>query len=229
MADSNGKAEIDFINVKLAKFGVHTITLLANSIRKTRCKCAIDDFIKCSNNNLITSLITNIRAKSATSIEESLSIYCCQVNKLDRPDIGNIDHIKKDIVSSWQEIICRGGQLKEVDTNMDHDQYKSDLSGYPDSLTRILKPIIDEIKMSEEYLTKIEYSHLSKNPQVIILYNIIQDRLSLNHLQKVVVEEVLNYVIFNKENQYHHRSKQLLLYVRRKEGVGKNRIVKLST
>ena len=37
---------------------------------------------------------------------------------------------------------------------------------------------------------------------------------------------MLNYAIFNKENQYHHRSDQLLLDVKGEGGVGKNRIVK---
>ena len=77
MADSNGKAKIDSTNVELEEFGIHIVTLLADCVHKTRCKWAINDFIKCSNNDLITSLIINIGVESATHMEESLIIYCC--------------------------------------------------------------------------------------------------------------------------------------------------------
>ncbi len=77
MADSDGKAEMDPTNVELAEFGVQIETSLADSIRKTRRKWAIDDFTKYNDNNLITSLIINIRVESATYIEESLTICHC--------------------------------------------------------------------------------------------------------------------------------------------------------
>lgn len=109
---------------------------------------------------------------------------------------------------------------------MDYNQHESNLSAGSDSLTGILEPIIDKIEMLEEYLTKVESSRLSDNPQAIILYDIIQDRLFLNHLQRVIVEEVLNHAILNKGNQCHLRSYQLLLYIRGEGGVGKSRIVK---
>ena len=80
MTDSNGKAEINSTNVELAKYGVYTKTFLAESICKTRCKWTIDDFTKYSDNNLITLLIINIEVEFATHIEESLTIYHCQVD-----------------------------------------------------------------------------------------------------------------------------------------------------
>ncbi len=45
-------------------------------------------------------------------------------------------------------------------------------------------------------------------------------------MQRVVVEEVLNYAICNEGNQCYLRSDQLLLYVRGEGGVGKSKIVK---
>ncbi len=228
MADNDGKAEIDPTNVGLAEFGVQTEMFLADSVRKTCRKWAIDDFTKCSDNNFITSLIMNIGAESTTHMKESLTICRCQVDELDCPDIGDIDYVSEDIVSSWQKIICRGGQPTEIDTDIDinYDHHKSNLSSHPDSLTRILEPIIGEIEMSEEHLTKVESSRLGDNPQAIILCDIIQDRLPLNHLQRVVIEEVLNHATCNEGNQYHLRSDQLLLYVKEEGGVGKSRIVK---
>ncbi len=148
MADSDREAEINPTNVGLAEFGVQTKTSLADNVRKTRCKWAIDDFTKCSNNNLITSLIMNIGAESATLMEESLTIRRCQVDELDRLDIGDIDHVSKNVVSSWQEIIRHSGQLTEIDTDMDmdYDYHKSNPSSHPDSSTGILEPIIGKIK-----------------------------------------------------------------------------------
>ncbi len=116
----------------------------------------------------------------------------------------------------------------KIDTNMDMDynHYKSNPLGHLDSLTRILKPIIGEIEIPEEYLTKVGFSHLSNSPQAIILYNIIQDWLLFNYLQKIVIEKVLNHTISNERNQCHLRNDQLLVYIRRERGVEKNKIVK---
>ena len=54
--------------------------------------------------------------------------------------------------------------------------------------------------MMEELLIKIKYNYLSQNPKVIILYDIIQDRLLFNDLQRVVVKKVLNHAIFDQKN-----------------------------
>lgn len=78
MANSNRKAETISTNVELAKFDIYIIISLTNNIYKTCCNWARDNFTKCSYNNLIKSLIMNIRAEFITHIEESLTIYCCQ-------------------------------------------------------------------------------------------------------------------------------------------------------
>ena len=87
--------------MELAEFSVYTKTSLADNICKTCHKWAIDDFMKYSNNNLITLLIMNTEAESATHIEESLTICHYQIDKLDCPDISNIDHVSKDVISLW--------------------------------------------------------------------------------------------------------------------------------
>lgn len=140
--------------------------------------------------------------------------------------MDNIDYVNKDVVSLWQKIIRHGDQPTEINTDMNYDQHRFNPSGHSNSSMRIIKPIIDKIEMSEKHLTEVEYSRLSKNPQAIILYDIIQDWLFLNPLQRVIVKKVLSYAILSKGNQYYHRSKQILLYVRGKRGVGKIRILK---
>ncbi len=166
MADNNGEAEIDPTNRGLAEFGVQTKTSLVDNVHKTCCKWAIDDFTKWSDNNLITWLILNIEAESATHMDESLTIRRCQVDELDCPDIGDIDHVSEDVVLSWQEIIRRNVQLTEIDIDMDMDynHHESNPSSHPDFSTGILEPIIGEIEISEEHLTKVESSCLGDNP-----------------------------------------------------------------
>ena len=170
----------------------------------------------------------NTRAEFAIHIEKSLIIYHCQVDDLDYPDIGKINHISKDILLLWPEIIRRGSQPIEVDTDidMDYDYYESNSLGHINSLIRILKQIIGKTKMSEEYLTKVEFSRFGNNPQTSILCDIIQDRLFFNHLQRVVIKKVLNHAILNKKNQYYLRNDIFLFYVGRNGRVGKSRIVK---
>ena len=126
----------------------------------------------------------NIKAKSATQMKKSLIICRYQVNKFDCPDISNINYISEDIVSLWYEIIYHGSQPTEIDTNMDMDynHHKSNLSGYPNSSTGILEPIIGKIEISEKHLTKIKSSYLGDNPQAITLCDIIQNQLPLNYL-----------------------------------------------
>ena len=85
--------------MELAGFGIHTEISLADSIRKTCCKWVIDDFMKCSDNNLIILLIMNIEAESTTYMEESLTICHHQINELNCLHIGNIYHVNNDIVS----------------------------------------------------------------------------------------------------------------------------------
>lgn len=102
-------------------------------------------------------------------MEESLFIGRYQVAKHNCLDIGNIDNVNKDVISLWQEVIRRGGQLPKEDIDMNYNQDNSNISSYDNLFTRILKPIIDAIKISEKYLTKVEYNHLSKNPKAVIL------------------------------------------------------------
>lgn len=127
------------------------------------------------NNNLITSLIMNVEADLATPIEESFILCNYSVDELDCPDISNIDHINEDIILSWQKIIRCGSKSIEIDTNMDinYNHHKSNSSSHRNSLAEILELIIGEIKMLEEYLTKIESSYLDNNPEAIIFCGII--------------------------------------------------------
>ncbi len=107
----------------------------------------------------------NIEAKSATHIEEFLTICHCQVDELDCPDIGNIDHVSEDIVLLWQKIIRHSSQPIEINTDIDinYDHHKSNLSSYSNFLIRILEQIIGEIEIWKEHLTEIESSCLGNN------------------------------------------------------------------
>ena len=84
----------------MAEFGIHTKMFLVDNRCKTCRKWAINNFIKCSNNNFITLLIMNIGAESAIHIKEFCTTCHCQVDKLDYLDIGSINHVSKDVVLS---------------------------------------------------------------------------------------------------------------------------------
>ena len=116
------EAEIDSKNIELVEFGIQPKTSLGDSIRETRQRWAIDNFTKCSNINLITSLIMNIKTEFAIHNEKSLLICGCQVAKIDSTDISDVNNINEDFVSLWQEIICRNGQLAEEDVDIDYIQ-----------------------------------------------------------------------------------------------------------
>lgn len=74
MTDKDKKSEIDIINMELVEFSIYTITFLTNSICKTCCKQAIDNFIKFSNNNFITSLMIKKDDRSTINIDEFSTI-----------------------------------------------------------------------------------------------------------------------------------------------------------
>ncbi len=182
VADNDKEAKIDSPNVGLVEFDIQTQTSLADSVRKTCRKWAINDLIEGGHNKLITSLIMNIGAEFSTHIENFLTICQCPVDEFDCPSIDNIGQVSTDVVASWQKIIRRGGQFAAIDADMEDVQFESNWSGHYGTTIGFLELLIDEIKMSEELLTKVKYNHLSENPEVIILYDIISNWLSLNHL-----------------------------------------------
>ena len=159
-------------------------------------------------------------------MEDSLLKCLSQVVEFDCPDKGNINNIDKDIMLFWQKIIRQSNQLPEKEMDTDCAQDQSTQSSCYNTINGILEPIFDEMKMSEEFLTKIEKNRLGENPQTVILYDIVHDRLFLNYLQRIVVKEALNQAIDNKRHQCRDKSDQFLLYVREKWGVGKSKVIK---
>lgn len=79
MVENDGEANIDFPNMRLVKFGIQTQMSLIDNIRKTCRKWDINDLIEGGHNNLITSLIINIRAEFSSDIEDCLSMPSRQI------------------------------------------------------------------------------------------------------------------------------------------------------
>lgn len=124
--------------------------------------------------------IINIKAKPATYIKKLFIIYCCYINKLDYSDIGYIIYIKRCYII----IVGKNMQkqlIKKVDLDINYTYYNFNLSNYSNFLLQILEPIINKIKILKKYLTKVKYNYLSKNVQIIILYNIILNKLFYNY------------------------------------------------
>lgn len=122
MADINDEVDINSANIDLGEFGVLTQTSLADSVRETHRRWSVEDYTNSSQINVITSLILNPGVENANHMEESLLIRRYQVVQVDCPDIGDINNIDEDIVSSWQELIRRSGKLPEEEVDIDHIQ-----------------------------------------------------------------------------------------------------------
>ncbi len=91
MANNNRKSGNDSRIMGLVEFGIQTQTSLVDNVCKTCCKWSIDDLTESGHNNLITSLIMNIRGEFSTHMEDSLTICQCQVDKFDRLSTNDID------------------------------------------------------------------------------------------------------------------------------------------
>ena len=155
-----------------------------------------------------------------------MPIRYCQIAKIYNPDKDNMDNVNQDSMASWQVIIRKGGppsseSVKANDIgNFSHILYQI-------TLCKMFKPIFDELEMSGIVLTEFDESRLGKNPDLVVLCNIIQGRLPLNTLKHVIVEKVLSHAISNKECQCQDKGEQLLLYVRKEGKVGKSRVVEI--
>ena len=66
IGNNNDKSNNNYINVDLAKFGINTKTLLADNIRKTCCRWAVNDYTNSSKINVITKLIINLKYEIST-------------------------------------------------------------------------------------------------------------------------------------------------------------------
>ena len=119
-------------------------------------------------------------------------------------------------------MISEGRELLETSVDVADTGYKID----DNNPVGALEPICGEISLGRELLTPIEEAQIGDNPQACVLCDIIKTRLSLNYLQRMVVEETLHHAITVRGNQCSDRSQQLLLYVRGEGGVGKSRVVK---
>ena len=71
------------------------------------------------------------------------------------------------------------------------------------------------------------FDHLSSNNNCKTIADHIHTALSLNQLQRFVVEKILNHVIKFTEKFCEKRNNQLLLYVKKQNDVEKNRIIKI--
>lgn len=199
--DNEDKANGDSANIDLAEFGVHTETLLANSVKETCRRWVMEDYTNSSKIDVITTLITNLKADISINKKDSIPVYSCQVAKMDGLDKGNINNIIEDIVASKQKTTRRGGYLVDERVNAG-DINDLCQTPYQNLSTGMLEPIFNEMKMSKAVLTKIDKSCFDDNLDSVVLYGIIQDQLLLNTLQRVVVEEVLSHAISNKRYQY---------------------------
>lgn len=97
--NSKNEANVDSANIDLAQFGVHIEILLADNVKKTCRRWAVENYTNYSKIDIIKILTTNFRAEISTNKEESILVHHCQIAKIDGLDKGNINNISEDTVA----------------------------------------------------------------------------------------------------------------------------------
>lgn len=113
-----------------------------------------------------------MRSEISIIKDNSIPICHCQVAKIDSLDKEDINNVSQDTVALWQKIIRWGEYLPSERINT------SDISNifqtlYQNTLSKMLKPIFDDLEMSGFILTDIDENWLDQNPDLVVLYNII--------------------------------------------------------
>lgn len=93
-------------------------------------------------------------------------------------------------------MISKNRKLSETSIDITDTRYKIN----DNNPVVALKLIYRKILLRKKLLTSIEKAQIGDNPQVCILYNIIETRLFLNYLQRIVVEETFHHAIIIGEN-----------------------------
>lgn len=86
--------------------------------------------------------------------------------------------------------------------------------------------VIDEIVIFNHFDETIVSNVLSLNNDFVIVIDHIHAILSLNELQKFLIENILNHVIMCQKKFCIKRKNQFLLYIRNENEIEKNRVVK---
>ena len=115
-------------------------------------------------------------------------------------------------------MISEGEELPKTSVDVADIGYEID----DNNLVGVLEPIRGEILLRKGQLTSIEKAQIGDNPQACVLYDIIKTRLSLNYLQRMIVEKTLYHAITVGGNQCSDRSQQLLHYIGCESGVEKS-------
>lgn len=82
----------------MIEFGIYTKTLLANSIRETHCRWAVEEYTNNSKIEVIMTLTPDLITKISTNKKDFITVYYCQVIEINSLDKGNINNISKDII-----------------------------------------------------------------------------------------------------------------------------------
>lgn len=189
--DDDIDTDNELTSVNLAKFGLPGKTSLADVVRGVCKKWLLDDYMISNKIDLITSMITSLETGVANHLKESVVIRPCQVSELDQPDENNVKEISEETVQNWERMINEGGELPETSVDVANTGYEID----DNNPVGALEPIRGEILLGKGLLTPIEKAQIGDNPQACVLCDIIETRLFLNYLQRMVVEKTLHHAI----------------------------------
>ena len=140
---------------------------------------------------------------------------------------SNISNNTMDLWKGVQKFALNEDQDNTDETGEEQDHFHlNSLSSKIDALSGNLEPVLDNILLLDETPDGFPLGPTMLNADCKTVCDHIYDRLPLNNLQRLVVEEIINHIIKNKSRMHLDIEKQLLLYMQEKGGVGKSRVVK---
>ncbi len=145
-------------------------------------------------------------------------------------NLGIKHDISDDIIQSWK--LVQKSALGYTYNNLDDNDnlyvqsHMIFLFQKINDVIGILEPVLGKADFVDDMSYGIFVKHVNSNSYYRTVCNHIYEILSFNKLQRLVVEEIIDYVIKNKRKMQLNTDAQLLLYLCRERGVGKSHIVK---
>ncbi len=115
--------------------------------------------------------------------------------------------------------------MDENDDRQDQSHLDSP-SQRTNALSGTLEPVLDDLVLLDRKPDEFHLKPPEPDADCKTVCDHIHDLLPLDNLQRLVVEEIMDYIIKNKGKMRLDTGKQLLLYVRGEGGVGKSWVIK---
>ena len=200
--------------------GLSNAQSFENAVELTRIRWREIDATDCLNFSILSHMLHFLRVADDQNTSVSEVLYNMNLVRTDSSisqRLGIRSDISNDTMDLWKGI--QKSALNEDQDNTDETGEEQDhfhlnsLSSRIDALSGNLEPVLDDIVLLDETPDRFPLGPLMPNADCKTIFDHIHDRLSLNNLQRLVVEEIMNYIIKNKGRMRLDIDEQLLLYV----------------